>query len=233
MNSVVIVPPVYETDGTATNPANFIRREPHVLTEINPQSKSVLIPLHGPFYQRDFLVEHLDDNGNYTPLEIAERPGELQVDGYFALPYLSATFHTQIKAYGGVQITREFLSGMIFITYRSCGSEWTGNRAEVLQRLADSVYNPRVAEWDRIANLPYHFPPNDHFQPFDTLKGQEELIDSIQRLGDIMATPRPGSQILDNQKVLQLMAAVEQVKRAQEDQQDQINAIKRFIGMPE
>jgi hypothetical protein len=233
MNSVVIVPPVYETDGTATNPANFIRREPHVLTEINPRSKSVLIPLHGPFYQRDFLVEHLDDNGVYTPLTIAERPTELQVDGYLALPYLSATYHTQQKAFGGVQITREFLSGMLFITYRSCGSEWTGNRAEVLQRLADSVYNPRIAEWDRIANLPCHFPPNDHFQEFDTLKGQEELIDAIDRIGVILTQPRPGSQILDNQKVLELMTAVARVERTQEDQQDQINQIKRFVQMPE
>ena len=231
MATVVTVPPLYATDGLATNPANFIRREPHVLTEINPRSQSVIVPLHGPFYQRDFLVEHRDNEGNYTPLKIVERPTETQVDGYFALPYLSATYHTQINAYGGVQITREFLSGMIFITYRTCGSEWTGNRAEVLERLADSVYNPRIAEWDRIANLPCHFPPNEHFQPFDTLKGQEELIAALQGLGDKMANAQT-TQLLDNARVLKLMAATELVKRRQDEQQDQLNRILAHLDLP-
>ena len=214
----------YPYDPTGVALSNLVTREPHVLTEINSASKRTLIPVHSPFYQNNFLLEYKDTNGNFSPLAAV-------TDYDLSLRYVGASVSLGKNIFGGITVHREFLDGMIYITYQTIGGTWTADRNIVLENLASLVYNPRIATWDQLTNVPAVFPPTPHSQELLQFRGLEDLIESVDKISQGLSVPVPPS-LLYQEETLRLLTAFELLKTRVETLEEEVALLKTQIVSP-
>ena len=180
----------YPFDPTGLAPGNIIVDEIHTLTEINAQQYRILIPEFAPFYLGNFQIKHTDTQGQTRILNE-------QVDYTLCLPYIGATRSIGQMLYGGITINDSIINGILKITYRTLGGDWTADASYVLNALAEYVYNPRITVWDIVTDKPTMFPPINHDQLLDYVYGHQDLIDSINGLANTVATgPNPTMPIV-------------------------------------
>lgn len=172
--------PVLDFDDTAQNPANRISAEPHVVSEINSRTERMIIPVYAPFYVQGFGLVHVDDVGERKPLFE-------NVDFYFVMPYLGATYGTMKAVYGGIVINNEFANGRIEVTYQSVGGPWVADPNLVRQALIEGSYNPRTVDWDVVTNVQQTFPPTDHTHHLEDMTRITEVIEKLQDIADAIA----------------------------------------------
>lgn len=189
-------------DYTGENPDYFIVREQHVLSEVNSDSKRTLILDNAPCYRNNFILEHRDPNGNYTPLLEG-------VDFNFGLLYMGATYTVGKEVFGGVVIHREFVNGTIAASYQ-CLARKPVNRALILENLASSVYNPRVGVWENVAGAMEHFPAAPHLEDLQNLKGMEDLIQAFNKMTDAL-TNQPKASLQYQQETLAILTNQEEI----------------------
>lgn len=180
--------PVLDFDDTAQNPANKISAEPHVVSEINSQTERMIIPVYAPFYVQGFGLVHVDDVGERTPLNE-------NVDFYFIMPYLGATYGTMKAVYGGIVLNNKFANGRIEVTYQSVGGPWVADPNLVRQALIEGSYNPRVVDWDVITNIQQTFPPADHSHSLEDMTRITDVIEVLQEIADSIAKGEPLSEL--------------------------------------
>lgn len=214
---------VLETDRTGMAIANLVVREPHVLTEVNSRSKRTIVPVHGPFYLNNLLLEIQWPDGSYSPLELG-------TDYAPVFRYRSAEIATSKEVFGGLQVQRELVEGMICLTYQALGTAWAGDRNYVLEAIASSVLNPRVATWDSISGLPEIFPPQTHQQPLEDFRGLEDLIAAVNAIGDKLAEPFNPS-LLYPQIAVELLAKYEGLLRRTESLENELLELRRQLGL--
>lgn len=212
---------VYEYDDTGRNPNNLIYREPHVITEINSLSKRTLIPDFAPFYQDNFILEHKDSNGVFHPLDE-------KIDFDFGLLFMGAAVAIGKKVYGGVVVHRELLEGMVYITYRTLGGNWMGDKNLVLENLASSVYNPRIGTWDNVHNAPEVFVPLPHQQNLNNFKGLEDLIEVFGRLEQKLGSPVPPS-LLYQEQTLRILSMYDGLGRRIGELESQVTRLRSML----
>ena len=211
----------YELDITGTNPANLITREPHFITEIDLRTQNVLVPNFPPFLPNDFLIETKDDNDVYTPWT-------LNVDYELSLPWYSLEKETGAWAYGGVTVHRKPTEAQVFITYRTIGKPYIGDRRKVLEALANYVWQPRIVQWDQITNVQETFPPNLHKQNLEQFTRWNSVSDQIGKLVEAMGqSPEP--TLLFQQQVLFIRTAYDELLRRVGNQESEIEMLKLSI----
>lgn len=182
--------PTLEFDDTASNPANFIKAEPHIVSEINSQTERMIIPDCAPFYVQDYGMRHIDEAGEIRPLYEG-------VDFFFVMPYLGAMYGTAKAAYGGVVLNNEFAKGRIEVDYRAIGGPWVADVNMVRQNLIEGSYNPRVVDWDVVTNVQQTFPPLDH----------EHLLPDMTRITDVLEHLRAMTEAIANGEHVNNLAA--------------------------
>lgn len=214
---------LYPFDITGTAASNLVTREPHVLSEINSDSKRILVMVHSPFYQNNFKLEYKDVNGNFTILTEG-------IDYDFSLLFIGATVAIGKKLYGGVVINQSFLNGMLYPTYQTLGAPWMADRNIVLENIASLVYNPRIATWDQITNVQETFPPAPHTQPIDQFRGLEDLIASISSLNDTLSIPSTPS-LAYQQNSLEVNTKIELLTRRVESLEATAARLKTISGI--
>lgn len=171
----------YPFDPTGLANTNIIVDEIHTLTEVNAQQYRILIPEFAPFYLGNFQIKHTDQSGQTRLLNE-------DLDYSFCLPYIGATRSIGQMLYGAVTINDTITNGILKVTYRTLGGDWTADASLVLEALAEYVYNPRITVWDIVTNKPTMFPPINHDQSMDYIFGHQDLIDSINGVADQIAT---------------------------------------------
>lgn len=182
----------YPLDTTGLAPTNLIVDEVHTLTEINDVTYRIIIPEFSPFYLDNFVLKHVDSLGVETPLLI-------DVDYYLCLPYVAASRSIGKMVYGGITINSELIEGTVKVTYQTIGGDWCADASYVLERIAESNYNPRLAVWDQITNKQDLFPPINHSLDIDQTYGHQQLIDSINSLAStIVNSPNPSVPIVQH-----------------------------------
>lgn len=182
----------YPFDPTGLAASNIIVDEIHTLTEVNAQQYRILIPEFAPFYLGNFQLKHVDTNGQTTLLSE-------DIDYTFCLPYIGATRSIGQMLYGAVTINDSITNGLIKITYRTLGGDWTADAALVLEALAEYVYNPRITVWDIVTNKPTMFPPINHDQSMDYVMGHQDLINAINAVAaQIGQGPSPTTPIIQH-----------------------------------
>lgn len=169
------MPTSYPLDTTGLLASNLVTAEIHTLTEINAAPYRILIPTFAPFYLDNFNLTYENSLGEIINL-IPD------VDFFHCLPYLGASRSTGKMVYGGLTINNSLIEGTLRITYQTIGGDWTADSNYVRERLIERIYNPRTTVWDVVTNKPNQFPPTVHGQPSDTIYGQLELINSIDRI---------------------------------------------------
>lgn len=214
---------VLQTDRTGMAIANLVTREPHVLTEINSRSKRTIVPVHGPLYLNNLLLEIQAPDGSYSPLVLG-------TDYTPVFRYRAAEIATSKEVFGGIQVQKELIEGMICLTYQAVGTEWSGDRNYVLESIASSVLNPRVATWDSISGLPVVFPPEVHQQPLQDFRGLEDLIAAMNGIGDKLTQPFNPS-LLYPQIAVELLGKYEGLLRRMESMENELFELRRQLGL--
>lgn len=186
------MPISYPLDTTGTASSNLVSSEIHTLTEINDFTHRIIIPSFAPFYLDNLVVEHISSTNVVTALEE-------DVDFVTVLIYESASRSIGKMLYGGLSINTELLNGTIRITYQTLGGDWTADPQYVLERIAESNYNPRITIWDIVTDKPNQFPPTNHDNTIDTTYGYKELLDKFDELVTTIANnPNSSSALLSH-----------------------------------
>ena len=173
----------YPLDTTGISPANLVRDEPHVLTEINDATYRIIIPDFAPFYQDNFQLRYSDGAGNISILEKG-------IDFDFCLPYMDASRAIGKYLFGALTIHNAYVQGYLAVDYQTLGDKWVANKNYVLEQLVEHNYNPRVVYWDQLTNVQQTFPPTSHAQDYDTIYGQKSVIEAIDKIiAAILAGP--------------------------------------------
>lgn len=167
----------YALDTTGSSVDNLIIDEEQFLTESNFKDYAYVIPDFAPFFINSLKVIHIQTDGSRK--ELTEG-----LDYYPALQYIAATRSIGRELWGGISFTNRGIQGTVEITYQTLGGTWTGDRLYVLESLAERNYNPRIAYWDDVTDVQEIFPVINHEQSFDTIYGQDKLIEAIDRLTD-------------------------------------------------
>ena len=155
----------YPLDTTGISPANLVRDEPHVLTEINDATYRIIIPDFAPFYQDNFQLRYSDGAGNISILEKG-------IDFDFCLPYMDASRAIGKYLFGALTIHNAYVQGYLAVDYQTLGDKWVADKNYVLEQLVEHNYNPRVVYWDQLTNVQQTFPPTSHAQDYVTIYGQ-------------------------------------------------------------
>ena len=165
----------YPLDTTGISPANLVRDEPHVLTEINDATYRIIIPDFAPFYQDNFQLRYSDGAGNISILEKG-------IDFDFCLPYMDASRAIGKYLFGALTIHNAYVQGYLAVDYQTLGDKWVADKNYVLEQLVEHNYNPRVVYWDQLTNVQQTFPPTSHAQDYDTIYGQKSVIEAIDKI---------------------------------------------------
>ena len=162
----------YPEDRTGTRASNLITGEKHVLTPDNNRNFHFIIPKFAPFYAASVK---LFKSINGTLLELKEG-----TDYHYSLEYVSASLSTGKPVYGGISFVDLSLDSTIVLQqYRTVGGQWTLNTQELLETIANIVFNPRKLTWDQISGKPQTFGPTDHTFDFNNLLTEKQIGDKL------------------------------------------------------
>lgn len=187
----------YDQDLTGINPKNRIMREPHPVSEITAMVNDMLVLDFEPHFPNDFLIESLDENGIYRPLEVT-------MDFEHRYPWYSLNAETGIKVFGATKINVKPTMPMLYVTYQTFGGKWNADRKKVLEALANYVYNPRFCTFDQISNIQETFPPNQHQQDLQNFVRWDAIEEQMARLVDKLGEPVEPSLLFQQQTLAML-----------------------------
>ena len=109
---------VYAFDPEGTLSANRIEGEQHTITPRNGIDFNYIIPRYAPFFQKDFKVYTLTQQG--TKKYLVEG-----VDFNYGYRFLGAIKNTGLAVYGAIRFVNRQYAGDIYLEYRTLGGEWT------------------------------------------------------------------------------------------------------------
>lgn len=138
-----------------------------------------IVPEQGPFYIEGFEAS-INVNGNVR--QLVE-----DLDFSFALEYIAATRTYGKVVYGAITLHNLEMDGVITYTYKKVEGLPTTNRLNILVKLAEMAYNPRITTWDVVTDYPDFLPPAPHHQDYDTLFGQNAVIDELRAIATAIA----------------------------------------------
>ncbi len=172
----------FQFDPTGTATENLITNEIHPLTEANFRDFYYVIPEFSPFYTTNLVVQ-FKSNTQSQAITLVEN-----LDYNFGLVYYSAIRSIGIPIYGSIVFNPKYNNGIVILQYQTLGGVWVNNSSNLYTALAQIGYNPLIAQYDQVANVPSSFPPIDHNQPINSTMGYDDLVAALNGLSNNMAS---------------------------------------------
>lgn len=137
-----------------------------------------IIPRSAPFYAESVKLRLYPAGANVNnPVG-----GELLVEGVhynFGYHFAQAS-HTIGKAvYGAITLYDRNLAGQLRMEYQTLGGSWVLDEQGLVELLANHTYNPRIATWEQVVELPHQFPVVNHDFTVDDFVGMDEVVDQL------------------------------------------------------
>lgn len=145
----------YALDLTGVLAANKIKLEQHTLTSANGADRQMIVPILGPFYAKNLLVQYKNTAGQYVT-------AELNVDYVPVCEFYQLSDIAAYPLYGAIGMLNVALEGTIYITYQSLGGDFVIDKNMLYEKLAARIANPRQVEWSAVTGLPNYYPVNTH-----------------------------------------------------------------------
>ena len=169
-------------DLTGQSPDN---RETGEIQTLNPPryfDRHFVVPAFAPFFQEGLKVYKMG---------LPNMPDDELIKGtdyYLTHKYAEATYYLSQDApprtlYASISFYDPTLVGQIKLDYQYLGGPFKLSGAQILQLLADRIYNPRIAYMEQITGAYVRFPPTDH--PTDAATIEFGFTDVAERLRDI------------------------------------------------
>lgn len=154
---------------------NYIKGERHTITPRNRNDFHYIIPTFAPFFTNDFKLYTKDRLGTKTYLVEG-------VDYNLGFRFIQADLRTGKPVYGAISFVNRKFAGDIYIDYRTIGGDWNLTENKIVDIITDWEHNPIHTTWEQVANLPYQFPPSDHYHPVDDFTGAEDIVEVLERI---------------------------------------------------
>lgn len=174
---------LYDEDLYCSNPNNLITAEIQTLQTPGIDDYYFLIPHAAPFY-----VETLRILNHQTGLEYTE--GVDYIIGHY---FVDAMRSLKRPIAGSIRLLRRDITGTVRIQYHTVGGQWGLDSHAILEELANKSINPIIRSWEQIDVLPQKFPAIAHDQPVDKLVGSDDIVEAIDRIGNILEASAAGT----------------------------------------
>lgn len=168
---------VYPFDPTGRQASNKITAEQQVLTARNGRDFQFLVPRYAPYFPESMEITF---KGTDNVVKVWTR-GQ---DWFPSHEFIAASLATAKEVFGSVSVFKTDLSGVVSMSYQTTGGDWVQETGKISEILADRLYNPRIAVWDEVANIPYAFPVINHEWNLDDLVGMSEVREEIAAIGE-------------------------------------------------
>lgn len=169
---------VYAFDPDGTKAANWIKGERHTITPRNGIDFNYIIPKYAPFFQKDFRIYTLTQQGVKKYLVEG-------VDFNYGYRFLGAIKNIGMPVYGAIRFVNRQYAGDIYLEYRTLGGEWTLDAAEIGRILLEWQLNPITTTWEQVVNKPLTFPVLDHKHDIEKFVGFDEVVKAIKGIGGV------------------------------------------------
>lgn len=169
---------VYAFDPDGTKAANWIKGERHTITPRNGIDFNYIIPKCAPFFQKDFRIYTLTQQGVKKYLVEG-------VDFNYGYRFLGAIKNIGMPVYGAIRFVNRQYAGDIYLEYRTLGGEWTLDAAEIGRILLEWQLNPITTTWEQVVNKPLTFPVLDHKHDIEKFVGFDEVVKAIKGIGGV------------------------------------------------
>ena len=171
--------PTYAVDDTGLLAANAIINEQHLVTESQLQDYTFIIPIYAPYYPESMTLRLKVGDDIRLLVE--------SVDFVYALPFLAASEAVGQLLYGAIVINPAITLGILSIDYQTYGGPFAEVSQQVLERLANHIYNSKVSVWDSLTPVPLCAELlNPLTNPLASY-GQRQLIDALIALSVAIA----------------------------------------------
>ena len=162
----------YEYDPTGTNPDNVVADPSHPLIPAQGTGYSLVVPKASSFFKKDFKLVHVTSNKTLTA----------NVDYIFThyVGDLSAGLNEEV--YGSVTVVNPIYLGSVIPTYRAVGGIYSLDEASFAEYAIHLLESDGIYDWDKLANIPEEYDPEDHELSLENTAGYDELITAIKNI---------------------------------------------------
>ncbi|MND13261.1 hypothetical protein D3C81_21730 [compost metagenome] len=140
-----------------------------------------IIPRSGPFYADSVKLRLYPQGANVnnpalgTPLVEGEHYN-------FGYHFAYASHTIGLPVYGAITFYDRTMEGQLRMEYQTIGDDWVLDDQKFNELLLNVAFNPRIANWEQVVELPREFPVVNHDFNIDDFVGMSEVVDE---LGDI------------------------------------------------
>lgn len=140
-----------------------------------------VIPRVSPFYAEGAELR-LYPVGTSTANPLAGQKLEEGVHFSFGYHFAQASHTIGKPVYGAITFFDRTLEGQLRMDLQTLGGDWVLDDQAMNELLLNTAYNPRIATWEQLVELPHQFPVVNHDFSVDDFVGMSEVVDE---LGDI------------------------------------------------
>ena len=137
-----------------------------------------IVPRLGPFYA-DSVKLRLYPQGANTNNPAGGTPLEEGVHYNFGYHFAYASHTIGLPVYGAITFYDRNLEGQLRMEYQTIGDDWVLDDKLYSELLLNIAYNPRIANWEQVVELPREFPVVNHSFNIDDFVGMTEVVDEL------------------------------------------------------
>lgn len=137
-----------------------------------------IIPRSGPFYADSVKLRLYPQGANVnnpalgTPLNEGEHYN-------FGYHFAYASHTIGLPVYGAITFYDRNLEGQLRMEYQTIGDDWVLDDQKFNELLLNVAFNPRIANWEQVVELPREFPVVNHDFNIDDFVGMSEVVDEL------------------------------------------------------
>jgi hypothetical protein len=152
-----------------------------------------IIPRSGPFYAESVRLRlypvgaNVNNPAGGTPLEEG-------VHFNFGYHFAHASHTIGKPVYGAISFYDRDLVGQLRMEYQSLGGDWVLDNQKMSELLLNVAYNPRIATWEQVVELPHQFPVVNHDFNIDDFVGMGEVVDTLEDITKAIEEKTAGGQ---------------------------------------
>lgn len=175
------LPTPYPFDPTGQAASNLVSGEQKVITAVNGQDYHFIVPTFGPFFADSLTL-------SFKALDNSVRLLQEGVDYYPTHWFISASRACAKAIYGSISLLDLNLAGVITLSYRTLGGEWTVDTNVITAILADALHNPRTTAWEEVTEYPATFPVIDHAWNLADMVGMADVLPKLTAIEEAILT---------------------------------------------
>lgn len=169
--------PIYPFDPTGLAETNLVV-ETQAIESRGTFDHYFVVPRVGPFFAESVRLRlypigaNVNNPAGGEPLE----EGEHYNFGY----HFAHASHTIGKpVYGAITFYDRTMRGQLRMEYQTVGDNWVLDDQKYNELLLNLAFNPRIATWEQVVELPREFPVVNHDFSIDDFVGMSEVVDEL------------------------------------------------------